>query len=100
MRMAREAISEVAKQAGLLVDQVNHVVETGKAHTQGETVCWEGSGTILYSGALFQLREEDNLPARVGLIAGTGTAGLMLGLLRGRWAGSVVVSDLCLVFSG
>ena len=36
------------------------------------------------SGALFQLREEDNLPARVGLIAGTGTAGLMLGLLRGR----------------
>ena len=35
-------------------------------------------------GALFQLREEDNLPARVGLIAGTGTAGLMFGLLRGR----------------
>jgi len=69
VRMAREAISEVGKQAGLLVDQVNHVVETGKAHTQG---------------ALFQLREEDNLPARVGLIAGTGTAGLMLGLLRGR----------------
>merc|ERR1719342_336970 len=51
------------------MDQVNHVVETGKAHTQG---------------ALFQLREEDNLPARVGLIAGAGTAGLMLGLLRGR----------------
>jgi len=69
VRIAREAISEVSKQAGLLVDQVNHVVETGKAHTQG---------------ALFQLREEDNLPARVGLIAGTGTAGLMLGLLRGR----------------
>jgi len=69
VRMAREAMSEVGKQAGLLVDQVNHVVETGKAHTQG---------------ALFQLREEDNLPARVGLIAGTGAAGLMIGLLRGR----------------
>jgi len=69
VRMAREAMSEVGKQAGLLVDQVNHVVETGKAHTQG---------------ALFQLREEENLPARVGLIAGTGAAGLMLGLLRGR----------------
>lgn len=69
VRMAREAMSEIGKQAGLLVDQVNHVVETGKAHTQG---------------ALFQLREEDNLPARVGLIAGAGTAGLMLGLLRGR----------------
>ena len=38
VRMAREAISEVGKQAGLLVDQVNHVVETGKAHTQGETI--------------------------------------------------------------
>merc|ERR1712037_264366 len=69
VRMAREAMSEVGKQAGLLVDQVNHVVETGKAHTQG---------------ALFQLREEENLPARIGFIAGTGTAGLMLGLLRGR----------------
>merc|ERR1712037_462736 len=69
VRMAREAISEVGKQAGSLIDQVNHVVETGKAHTQG---------------ALFQLREEDNLPARVGLIAGTGAAGLMIGLLRGR----------------
>ena len=38
VRMAREAMSEVGKQAGLLVDQVNHVVETGKAHTQGETI--------------------------------------------------------------
>ena len=38
VRMAREAISEVGKQAGLLVDQVNHVVETGKAHTQGGNV--------------------------------------------------------------
>ena len=35
IRVAREALSEVGKQAGLLVDQVNHVVETGKAHTQG-----------------------------------------------------------------
>ena len=34
--MAREAMTEVAKQAGLLVDQVNHIVETGKAHTQGK----------------------------------------------------------------
>lgn len=38
VRMAREAMSEVGKQAGLLVDQVNHVVETGKAHTQGKPV--------------------------------------------------------------
>ena len=36
VRMAREAMTEVAKQAGLLVDQVNHIVETGKAHTQGK----------------------------------------------------------------
>ena len=36
--MAREAMSEVGKQAGLLADQVNHVVETGKAHTQGKPV--------------------------------------------------------------
>ena len=84
VRMAREAMSEIGKQAGLLVDQVNHVVETGKAHTQGnKTVHWKGELTAVL-GALFQLREEDNLPARVGLIAGAGTAGLMLGLLRGR----------------
>ena len=38
VRMAREAMSEVGKQAGLLIDQVNHVVETGKAHTQGKPV--------------------------------------------------------------
>ena len=43
VRMAREAMSEVGKQAGLLVDQVNHVVETGKAHTQGKTAQQEGS---------------------------------------------------------
>merc|ERR1719260_413360 len=51
------------------MDQVNHVVETGKAHSQG---------------AYFQLQEEDNLPVRVGVIAGAGTLGLLLGL-RGRY---------------
>ena len=48
VRMAREAMSEIGKQAGLLVDQVNHVVETGKAHTQGnKTVHWKGELTAV-----------------------------------------------------
>merc|ERR1719292_91299 len=60
------------------MDQVNHVVETGKAHSQG---------------AYFQMQEEDNLPVRVGVIAGAGTLGLLLGL-RGRLVKRVVYTGL------
>merc|ERR1719153_220586 len=60
------------------MDKVNHVVETGKAHSQG---------------AYFQLQEEDNLPVRVGVIAGAGTLGLLLGL-RGRLMKRVVYTGL------
>merc|ERR1719167_1569186 len=60
------------------MDQVNHVVETGKAHSQG---------------AYFQLQEEDNLPVRVGVIAGAGTLGLLLGL-RGRLVKRVLYTGL------
>merc|ERR1719158_1935819 len=60
------------------MDQVNHVVETGKAHSQG---------------AYNQLLEEENLPVRVGVIAGTGSLGLLLGL-RGRLVKRVVYTGL------
>ena len=38
-------------------------------------LCW-------FSGAYNQLLEEENLPARIGVIAGGATLGLLLGALR------------------
>lgn len=102
VRAVREGAGLVVDQARLLVEevnkvveQVNHVVETGKAHTQGESsLCIAAVGLNLgqvklqlhlYPGAYNQLLDEDALPARVGVIAATGAAGLLVGVLRGRW---------------
>ena len=41
------------------------------------TVSWTRNGALL---------EEEALPARVGVIAATGATGLLVGVLRGRWA--------------
>ena len=49
--------------------QVTHVYETGVAHS---------------SAGLYQLREEENVAGRVGLMAGTGLLGLAVGTARGR----------------
>jgi len=86
VRAVREGAGLVVDQARLLVEevnkvveQVNHVVETGKAHTQG---------------AYNQLLDEDALPARVGVIAATGAAGLLVGVLRGRLVKRVLYTGL------
>merc|ERR1719339_106033 len=50
-------------------EAVTHVVDTGIAHS---------------TGAYNQLTEEENLPARVGVITGAGLLGLAVGALRGR----------------
>ena len=49
--------------------QVTHVYETGVAHS---------------SAGLYQVREEENVAGRVGLMAGTGLLGLAVGTARGR----------------
>jgi len=53
----------------ILTDQVDYVVNTGKAHSM-----------VAYN----QLTEEENLPARIGVITGAGAFGLAIGTLRGR----------------
>jgi len=70
VKIAREGINFAKSQLGEAGDQMLHIYETGKAHSQG---------------AYNQLLEEDNLVARVGVIAGAGTLGLMVGALRGRF---------------
>merc|ERR1719450_431916 len=64
VNMVRQAISSVT-----------HVVDTGIAHS---------------SSAYYQLTEEDNLPARVGVITGSGLLGLAVGMSRGRLVKRVV----------
>eukprot|EP00092_Neocalanus_flemingeri_P102974 GFUD01131718.1.p1 GENE.GFUD01131718.1~~GFUD01131718.1.p1 ORF type:complete len:246 (+),score=116.90 GFUD01131718.1:43-780(+) len=69
VKMVREGLLEGVSLMRQAKEAVNHVVDTGIAHS---------------SAAHYQLLEEDNLPARVGVIAGTGLVGLMVGSLRGR----------------
>merc|ERR1719186_2519905 len=69
VKMVREGVMEGASLMRQAKEAVNHIVDTGVAHS---------------SAAYYQLTEEDNLPARVGVIAGTGMVGLVVGSLRGR----------------
>ena len=69
VKMVREGVMEGASLMRQAKETVNHIVDTGVAHS---------------SAAYYQLTEEDNLPARVGVIAGTGMVGLVVGSLRGR----------------
>jgi len=69
IKIARETASSVRDQVHEVEDKISHIIETGKAHTQG---------------AYNQLLEEDNVLGRVGVIAGMGTIGFMVGFVRGR----------------
>jgi len=69
IKIAREGINFAKSQLSEVGDQILNIYETGKAHSQG---------------AYSQLLEEENLAARVGVIAGAGTLGLVVGSLRGR----------------
>ena len=60
-------------------ESVNHVIETGTAHS-----------SVAYN----QLREEENLPARLALISGAGLMGLMVGSLRGRFFKKALYSTI------
>ena len=66
---AREVTTEGVNLYTGARDSVSQFIETGVAHS---------------TGAYNQLREEENLPARLALISGTGLLGLMVGSLRGR----------------
>merc|ERR1719209_2041598 len=57
------------------VSVVTDVVDTGIAHS---------------NSAYYQLTQEDNLPARVGVITGAGLLGLAVGVARGRLVKRVV----------
>ena len=46
------------------------MLNTGTAHTQA---------------VLSELRSEENLVARVGVVGGAGLVGLVVGAVRGRW---------------
>ena len=69
VKMLREIVLEGVGLVRQGVDTVNHVVDTGVAHS---------------STAYYQLQEEDNLPARIGVISATGLLGLLVGVRRGR----------------
>lgn len=60
-----------------MCSSVSDVIDTGKAHTQG---------------ALAELRDEENIGARVGLIGGATVVGLVVGSLRGRRVSRVLYS--------
>ena len=68
-KTVREITNEAVNMYSGAKESVNHVIDTGVAHS---------------TGAYNQLREEENLPARLALISGLGLVGLMVGSLRGR----------------
>ena len=68
-KTAREVTTEGINLYTEARESVSHVIETGVAHS---------------TGAYSQLREEENLPARLALISGAGLLGLMVGAVRGR----------------
>lgn len=68
IKLARQEVSNVASQLGEVAEKVNHVYETGKAHTQG---------------AYHELLAEENLPMRLGVITASGLVGLVIGRFRG-----------------
>ena len=76
---AREVTTEGVNLYTAARDSVSHVIETGVAHS---------------TGAYNQLREEENLPARLALISGTGLLGLLVGSLRGRIVKKVLYSGI------
>lgn len=65
----RLSLKQVTGPLGEVQDQVNHIYETGVAHTKG---------------AYNDLMEEDNGAARLGVIAAGGLLGYTVGALRGR----------------
>jgi len=75
VKLVREGVVEGVSMVMQAKEFVNHVVDTGVAHS---------------TAAHYQLLDEDNLPARVGLIAGTGLVGLLVGSLRGRMLKRIV----------
>jgi len=79
IKIVRESVNMVNDQVNEVKDQINHVYETGKAHSQG---------------GYNQLLDEDNLLARVGVITGLGTFGLIVGMVRGRFLKRLVYTGL------
>ena len=75
----REVTTEGVNMYNGAKESVNHVIETGTAHS-----------SVAYN----QLREEENLPARLALISGAGLAGLMVGSLRGRFFKKALYSTI------
>jgi len=69
VKVLREGVMEGISLVRQAREAVTHVVDTGIAHS---------------TGAYNQLTEEENLPARVGVITGAGLLGLAVGALRGR----------------
>ncbi|XP_059086673.1 uncharacterized protein LOC131883254 [Tigriopus californicus] len=65
----RLSLREVTGPLGDVQDKVNHIYETGVAHSKG---------------AYNDLMEEDNGAARLGVIAAGGLLGYTVGALRGR----------------
>jgi len=75
VKMVREGMLEGVTMMRQAVTAVTDVVDTGLAHS---------------SSAHYQLTQEDNLPARVGVITGAGLLGLAVGVARGRLVKRVV----------
>lgn len=79
IKVVRQQVVSVAGQIQEAGDKVNEVYEIGKAHTQGT-----------YN----QLLAEENLPIRIGVIAGSGLLGLLIGRLRGGLVKRLVYTTL------
>ena len=69
VKIMREGVMEGVDMVRQAMSAVTDVVDTGVAHS---------------NFAYQQLLEEENLPARVGVITGAGLLGLAVGLARGR----------------
>ena len=78
-KVVREGVNEGISVYNDACESVNHVVETGSAHS---------------SAAYYQLQQEENLPARLAIISGAGLVGLMVGALRGRIVKKVLYSGI------
>ena len=83
IKNCRIAINDGWRQLLYAKEQVDHIVATGKAHTE--------STVSMIKDEIEMLRDEENVPMRVGFIAGGGLLGLVTSAIRRKkWFGKSI----------
>lgn len=83
IKTVRMTINEGWRQILYTRDQIDYVVTTGKAHTE--------ASIGMVKDEMEMLKDEENIPARVGFIGGGGLLGLLTAAIRRKgWVGKSI----------